>query len=184
MLQRQKPSDDGFDRFMAERWPHILRSAFLLTGDRHDAEDLAQATFERACAAWNKVRRADNPEAYLQRVLVNCHRGRFRKRRVAEHPVAVVPEGLRLVGDHAEARGRRDALLTALADLAPGQRAVIVLRYFEDLTEAQAADVLGCSVGNVKSQTAKALARLRRHGQITDFAPTPAKTSGTREGVA
>jgi RNA polymerase sigma-70 factor (sigma-E family) len=146
----------------------------LLTGDRHDAEDLAQAAFERACAAWGRVRRADNPDAYLHRVLVNCHRSRFRKRRVAEHPVAAMPEGLRLVQDHAEAHGERDALMAALGDLAPRQRAVIVLRFYEDLTEAQTADVLRCSIGTVKSQTVKALARLRRHHQIDEFAPASA----------
>ena len=135
MPDGHRPSDDGFDRFMAERWPRVLRSAFLLTGDRHDAEDLAQAAFERACAAWNRVRHADNPDAYLQRVLVNCHRGRFRKRRVAEHSVAAIPDGLHIVGDHAEAHGERDALMAALSDLAPRQRAVIVLRAHRQIAE-------------------------------------------------
>ena len=186
MPKEDQPSDDGFDRFMAERWPRVLRSAFLLTGDQHDAEDLAQAAFERACAAWGRVRHADNPDAYLQRVLVNCHRSRFRKRRVAEHPLAAMPEGLRLVGDHAQTHSDRDALLAALNDLAPRQPAVIVLRYYEDLTEAQTADVLQCSTGTVKSQTAKALARLREHGQIMDFAPRAgtAAASKRREGAA
>lgn len=183
MPERNGPSDDGFDQFMAERWPHVVRSAFLLTGDRNDAEDLAQAAFERACAAWGRVRRADNPDAYLQRVLVNCHRARFRKRRVAEHPVAAVPEGLRLVADPADTHGERDALMAALSDLAPRQRAVIVLRFYEDLTEAQVADVLRCSIGTVKSQTAKALARLRKHGQIVELAPT-GTASKKREGAA
>lgn len=186
MTQDQEPPDGGFDGFMAERWPRVLRSAYLLTGDRHEAEDLAQAAFVRVCAAWGRVRRADNPDAYLQRVLVNCHRARFRKRRVPEHPVAAVPEGLRLVRDHADVHGQRSALMAALADLGPKQRAVIVLRYFEDLTEAQTAGVLGCSVGTVKSQAAKALARLRAHGQIADFAPPagPAAKDRKREGVA
>jgi RNA polymerase sigma factor (sigma-70 family) len=113
-------------------------------------------------------------------------RTRFRKRRVSEHSVAAVPEGLRLVGDHAEAHGDRDALMAALSDLAPRQRAVIVLRYYEDLTEAQAADVLRCSIGTVKSQTSKALARLREHGQVMDFAPSAGTTSALkkREGAA
>jgi len=179
MLDGGAASDDGFDRFMAERWPRVLRSAYMLTGDRHDAEDLAQAAFERVCVAWGRVRRAENPDAYVQRVLLNCHRGRFRKRRVPEYPVAAVPEGLRLVRDHAEVHGERDVLMAALNDLAPRQRAVIVLRYYEDLTEAQAADVLRCSVGTIKSQTAKALERLRRHGQILEFAPTAAGAATT-----
>lgn len=185
MPEGDEPSDDGFDRFMAERWPRMVRSAFLLTGDQHDAEDLAQAAFERVCVSWGRVRRAENPDAYVQRVLLNCHRGRFRKRRVPEYPVAAVPEGLRLVRDHAEEHGERDVLMAALNDLAPRQRAVIVLRYYEDLTEAQAADLLRCSVGTIKSQTAKALERLRRHGQILEFAPTMTGTaSKKREGAA
>ena len=180
MLNTQDSSDDGFDRFMAERWPRVVRSAFLLTGNQHDAEDLAQAAFERACAAWGRVRRADNPDAYLHRVLVNCNRGRFRKRRVIENPVAVLPEGLQLVGDHSEAHSERDALMAVLNDLAPRQRAVIVLRYYEDLTEAQTADILRCSVGTVKSQTSKALARLRKNGRLAEFA----QTSKTQKGAA
>jgi RNA polymerase sigma-70 factor (sigma-E family) len=185
----EEPSDDGFDRFMAERWPRVLRSAYLLTGDRHDAEDLAQAAFERACASWGKVRRAENPDAYLHRVLVNCHRGRYRKRRVPEYSVPAVPDGLRLVGDHADQQGERDVLMAALKELSPGQRAVIVLRFYEDLTEAQAAHVLRCSVGTVKSQTARALARLRRHGPIVELAPSTSagaasKASMEREGAA
>lgn len=182
MHEKQRPSDDGFDRFMAESWPRILRSAFLLTGDRHDAEDLAQATFERACASWGRVRRAENQDAYLQRILVNCNRSRFRRRRVVEHSVATMPEGPRLVADHAEAHGERDALMAALADLAPRQRAVIMLRFYEDLTEAQTAEVMQCSVGTVKSQTARALNRLRQHGQIVEFAP--ATMSKSQEEVA
>jgi RNA polymerase sigma-70 factor (sigma-E family) len=188
MTEGQTPSgdgsDDGFDRFMAARWPRVLRSAYLLTGGQHDAEDLAQTAFVRVCAAWGRVRRADNPDAYLQRVLMNCHRERFRKRRVPEHPVAAVPEGLRLVRDHADVYGERSALMAALGDLGPRQRAVIVLRYYEDLTEAQTAEVLGCAVGTVKSQTAKALARLRAHGRIADFAPPTTSVHGKREGTA
>jgi RNA polymerase sigma-70 factor (sigma-E family) len=186
MPAHQDEADEGFDAFMTERWPHVLRSAYLLTGDRHDAEDLAQAAFVRVCAAWGRVRRADNPEAYLQRVLVNCNHERFRKRRVPEQPVAAVPEGRRVVRDHADVHGERSALMAALADLGPRQRAVIVLRFFEDLTEAQTAGVLGCSVGTVKSQSAKALQRLRAHGQMADFAKSAGvggASAGTPAGI-
>ena len=171
-------SADDFDLFMAERWPRLLRSAYLLTGDRHDAEDLAQAAMVKIFSYWHRVRRADNVDAYVQRVLINCNSTRFRKRRVRESPVGDVPDGLYLVGDHADELGERSRFMTALASLTPRQRTVIVLRFYEDLTEVQTAAAMGCTVGTVKSQTAKALARLRGHTDLAPFIP-----SASREGA-
>lgn len=171
--------DDGFDLFMAERWPGLVRSAYLLTGDRHDAEDLAQTALMKVFASWNRVRRADNADAYLRRVLVNCNLTRFRKRRVAEYPVSAMPESTHPIRGNDGVLEERSAFMAALAELGPRQRAVIVLRYYEDLTEAQTAEVLGCSVGTVKSQNAKALQRLRRHGDLAPYIPVLAQ-----EGVA
>lgn len=170
---------DDFDVFMAERWPRLVRSAYLLTGDTHDAEDLAQAALVKVFSSWHRVRRADNVDAYVQRVLINCNSSRFRKRRVQENPVGDIPDGLYLVGDHADQVGERSRFMAALARLSPGQRAVIVLRFYEDLTEAQTAAAMGCTVGTVKSQTAKALARLRRHTNLIPVIP-----SGSGEGAA
>ena len=162
---------DGFDLFMAERWPRLVRSAYLLTGDRHDAEDLAQAALVKIFSSWNRVRRADNVDAYVQRVLINCNTTRFRKRRVRENPVGDVPDGLHLVSDHADEFGERSRFMKALAALSPRQRTVVVLRFYEDLTEAQTAAAMGCTVGTVKSQTAKALARLRDRADLAPVVP-------------
>lgn len=149
-----------FSDFMHGRWAQLVRLGYGLTGDLQLAEDLAQTAFARAYASWGRVRRADDPDAYLRKIVVNANRSRFRKRRVTEVLTATLPE-LAGPADHADQRSQRDALVTALMQLPYGQRAAVVLRYWLDLTETQAADVLGCSVGNVKSQTSRALAKLR-----------------------
>jgi RNA polymerase sigma-70 factor (sigma-E family) len=149
-----------FGDFMVSRWPALVRLGYGLTGDRWLAEDLAQTALASAYAAWWRVRRADDPDAYVRRILINASNRRFRRR---------VPEGFPAAGefpataDPAAAVGERSVLLAALADLPPRQRAVIVLRYWEDLTDGQAAAVLGCSASTVRSQAARALAKLRRN---------------------
>jgi len=156
-----KQADEAeFHDFVVARWPRLVRTAYLLTGDRHHAEDLAQTALTRAYQGWGRVRAADNPDAYLHRILVRCNASRFRRRRVAEH-LTEVPEGSH--PDVADQVVQRRALVAALQDLTRKQRAVLVLRFWSDLTEREAADVLGCSVGTVKSQTHRALARLRDH---------------------
>jgi RNA polymerase sigma-70 factor (sigma-E family) len=153
-------SDDieDFSAFAVSRWPGLVRLAFGLTGDRWAAEDLAQVTLARAYVAWRRVSRADDPDAYLRRVLINASHRRFRRRRVAEQPgdLPEVP-----VEGPAELVGERAALLAALRRLPPRQRAVIVLRYWEDLTDTQIAAALGYSPGTVRSQLSRALAKLR-----------------------
>jgi RNA polymerase sigma-70 factor (sigma-E family) len=149
-----------FSDFMHGRWSQLVRLGYGLTGDLHLAEDLAQTAFAKAYASWGRVRRADNPDAYLHRIVVNENRNRFRKVRVSEVLTDAVPE-LMAAGDCADARHDRDLLVGALMALPYGQRAAVVLRYWLDLTETEAAAVLGCSVGNVKSQSSRALAKLR-----------------------
>ncbi|MEY9888931.1 RNA polymerase sigma-70 factor (sigma-E family) [Catenulispora sp. MAP12-49] len=148
-----------FREYMAARWPALVRTAYLLTGDRHSAEDLAQTALEKAAVAWGKVRRADNADAYVRRILVNTHLARFRRKRVVEILDTETPEVPST--DSAQQIALRDELLKALATLPKRQCAVVVLRYWEDLTEAQTAAILGCSVGTVRSQAFKALAKLR-----------------------
>jgi RNA polymerase sigma-70 factor (sigma-E family) len=155
-----------FHAFMTSRWARLVRVAYGLTGDRADAEDLAQTAFSKAYAAWPRVRRADDPDAYLRKILVNAHRGRFRKRRVAETSVEAVPETA--VDDGTGDLDRRMVLRSALLELPPGQRAIVMLRYWEGMTESQVAAVLGCSVGNVRSQASRALAKLRTSPQFHD----------------
>lgn len=147
-----------FQEFVVARWPRLIRTAYLLTGDRHHAEDLAQTTLVRAFQGWNRVRLSESPDAYVHSIMVRCNANRFRKRRVAER-LGDLPE--RGVADATDQVGQRRALVAALQDLPKKQRAIVVLRFWSDLTERQTAEVVGCSVGTVKSQTHRALARLR-----------------------
>ncbi|MGG8405694.1 SigE family RNA polymerase sigma factor [Streptomyces sp. 12297] len=149
-----------FQQFVSGRWSHLVRTAYLLTGDRHDAEDLTQTALAKAYRSWRRVRRSDSPEAYVRRMLVTCNSDRFRKRRVQERLTAAPPETS--AGDPATAWiDERNVLMSALATLPPRQRAVVVMRYWEDLPEGEVAQVLGCAPGTVKSQASKALAKLR-----------------------
>ena len=149
---------EDFSAFAVSRWPGLVRLAFGLTGDRWAAEDVAQVTLARAYVAWRRVSRADDPDAYLRRILVNASNRRFRRRRVPEQP-GDPPETA--VDGPADLVGERAALLAALRQLPARQRAVVVLRYWEDQTDAQIAAALGCSPVTVRSQLSRALAKLR-----------------------
>jgi RNA polymerase sigma-70 factor (sigma-E family) len=169
-----------FEEFMASRWPGLVRLAFGLTGDPWLAEDLAQTALASAYASWWRVRTADDPDAYVRRILVNASKSRWRRRRPAEQPAAASPEAA--VADPTTSVDDRSPLLGALQELPQRQRAVLVLRYWEDLTDAQAAALLGCSASTVRSQTARALAKLRASGVLAGTggtAPRP-QTGGTR----
>ncbi|MFF3210745.1 SigE family RNA polymerase sigma factor [Streptomyces sp. NPDC002886] len=156
----QAEEEAQFESFVAARWAHLVRTAYLLTGDPYDAEDVTQAALAKAYRSWRRVSRMDSPEAYVRRMLVTCNSDRFRKRRLAERLTSSVPDTT--VRDHAGAWAEeRGVLMEALAELPVRQRAVVVMRYWEDLSEAETADVLGCSQGTVKSQASKALAKLR-----------------------
>ncbi|WP_327182985.1 SigE family RNA polymerase sigma factor [Streptomyces sp. NBC_01334] len=156
----QAEQEDRFQEFVRARWSRLVRTAYLLTGDVHHAEDLTQTALAKAYRSWRRISRSDNPEAYVRRMLVSCNSDRFRKRRVTEALTAAPPER----AGRDEGAGRveeRGSLLAGLAQLPPKQRAVVVLRYWEDLSEAEVAEVLGCSPGTVKSQASKGLAKLR-----------------------
>jgi RNA polymerase sigma-70 factor (sigma-E family) len=162
--------DEQFHHFVVTRRAGLVRTATLLTaGDAHLAEDLVQSTLTKLYVAWPAFQRADNPDGYLRRVLVNAltdERRRWWRRR--ERPMAEVP-------DHAAAEtvpgDLDDGLRAALSQLPPRMRAALVFRYFYDLDVADTADALGCSEGTVKSQTARALDRLRAViGQNPSFA--------------
>jgi len=157
--------DEEFDSFMRGRWPTMVRLAYALTGDAGHAEDVAQAAFARAYASWGRVRRAGDPDAYVRRIVINEHRSRFRKHRVAEELRGDLGETL---GGEQQGPEERQALLDALRALGPRQRAVVVLRYWLDLSEAETAAALNCSVGTVKSQASRALATLRKSAAAPD----------------
>jgi RNA polymerase sigma-70 factor (sigma-E family) len=147
----------AFDEFVRARHVELLRFAHVLCGDAHLAADLVQDALVSAGTAWRRIRRHDDPEGYVRRSIVNryLNRGRALRR---ERLVADVPEGAR-----SQPEPVSDDLWRVLALLPRQQRAVLVLRFYEDLTEAQVALVLGCSVGTVKSTGARGLAKLRRY---------------------
>ncbi|MEV8548398.1 SigE family RNA polymerase sigma factor [Streptomyces glaucescens] len=164
MGDRKQARDEEFQAFVIGRWPRLMRTAFLLTGEQHAAEDLVQSTLERVYVAWRKVGSADEPEAYVRRVMINTH-ARKHRRRLREFLAPKDDSGLAHdqpdTGDRIAQADDRNALLTALAGLPVRQREAVVLRYWEDLTETQTAEAMGCSVGAVKSNAAKGIAKLR-----------------------
>jgi RNA polymerase sigma-70 factor (sigma-E family) len=148
-----------FDEFVAGRYAALLRSATLLSGNHHDGEDLVQAALVKAVGVWSRI--ADEPEPYVRRIMVNENISRWRRHRGRTTVVAEPSAGRDGAVPADPAEDRLD-LAAALATLAPRQRTVVVLRYFEDLSERETARLMGTSVGTVKSQTRDALERLRR----------------------
>lgn len=148
----------SFEAYVHARNAALSRIAYLLTGDHHLAEDLVQQTLLRVVGRWERVVRAGDPDAYVRRVLYHQHIDWWRRRRATQVPGE---NPARSAPDPSDAVVAAIAVRRALAQIAPRQRAVLVLRYFEDLSEAQTADTLGISVGTVKSQARDGLARLR-----------------------
>lgn len=147
-----------FSEFMSARWTPLFRTAYLLTGDRHEAEDLLQSALARTCVRWDSIRDKGAADAYVRTAMLHQMSRQWRKRR-REVPTDDLPDvghdgGLDVRADHL-------ALWVEIRRLPPRMRATLVLRYVEDLTEAATAAELGCSVGTVKSQTHHALQRLR-----------------------
>lgn len=150
--------EEGFDAFVRARLPHLLSFGRVLTGTEEGAADLVQDALERALLHWDRIESRDSPEGYVRRIMVNRHISlwrRFRRERVTDQ----VPEQ---PTEPWTAVDRRGPVWAAVLTLPPRQRAVIALRYLEDLSEADTAQVLGCSVGTVKSQASKAMDKLRQ----------------------
>jgi RNA polymerase sigma-70 factor (sigma-E family) len=158
--------DEDFARYVRARQHRLLRAAYLVCVDAHLAEDLLQGALTKLAARWDRLRN-ENPDAYVRRILyrdaVSSWR-RTRRESLSSLPLVEVP-----VHDRSSQTGQRVDLERALAELTPKQRAVVVLRFFEDRSEVEAAEALGVTVGTVKSQTHAALARLR--ALLPDFAP-------------
>ncbi|PWR15638.1 SigE family RNA polymerase sigma factor [Micromonospora sicca] len=155
---------EGFDDFVVTRSPRLLRTAFLLTRDWALAEDLLQTALARAWEAWRRI--DGDPEPYVRRIIVNAYASSWRRRWWGELPTADLPEAAAEADPHA-GLDDRDRLWRALGRLPGRQRAVLVLRYFEDLSEVEISEVLGCSVGTVKSQASRAMAKLRLDETLT-----------------
>jgi RNA polymerase sigma-70 factor (ECF subfamily) len=139
----------------------LLRTAYLLTGDRGRAEDLLQTAFTKTYLAWDRIRDQNALEAYARRVLVTTATSWWRRKWHGERPTDTLPETT-AVADHAEEFGERDRMWSMISSLPAKQRAVLVLRFYEDLSEAQIAETLGLSTGTVKSHCSRALATLRQ----------------------
>ena len=160
-------SDVHFVEFVHARSAALLRLAVLLTGNREDGEDLLQTALVKAYRSWWRLRSPELAERYVRRILVTSVISWRRRASVRERATDRLPE--RPVAGPAAEVANRIVMRQALRALSPGQRAVLVLRFFEDLSEQQTADLLGCSVGTVKSQTSRGLAALRRRvGELTD----------------
>lgn len=149
--------DDGFDQFVTATGQRIMRSALLLCGDHHLAEDLTQTTYAKVYAHWGAVSRADSPLAYTRTVLMRTFLTHRRLRRSSERPVDELPE---LSADGPDLAARMD-LMAALRRLPARDRAVLVLRYWDDLSVEQAAHVLGIRESTCRSRAARALTKLR-----------------------
>ncbi len=164
MGAKTRAKDDEFTAYLHARQPSLLRTAYLLTGDRNHAEDILQTSLAKLYLAWDKVRDRDSVDAYVRRIMVNENNSMWRrgwKKREFATEVEVLNSGVdREVRDDYD-EGTNDALWQVVQSLPPKARAVVVLRYYEQLSEAETADVLGISVGTVKSQCSRALAALR-----------------------
>jgi RNA polymerase sigma-70 factor (sigma-E family) len=165
-----------FDQFVAAHVDELVRTAYLIVWDESEAEDLVQECLLKVARRWPRVRRMEQPRAYARRILVNLalDGARSRKRRASELDLDAWPSPA--ATDPLQGLDTRAELLGALAQLPARQRAVLVLRYFNDLTEAQVAEVLGCSRGTVKSSASRGLARLREALQSVPLQPRSMET--------
>jgi RNA polymerase sigma-70 factor (sigma-E family) len=150
--------DDGFAEYVAQRHLRLCRMAYLLARDWGTAEDLVQSALAKAWVAWRRIE--GNPDPYVYRIIVNTHASWWRRRWRGEVPAERLPERAD-PRDRAGEVDEQDALWSAIGTLSSRQRAVIVLHYFEGRTLTQVADIVGCSLGAVKSQLSRALTRLR-----------------------
>ena len=167
----RQADEDDYEAFYASVWPRLFRLTYAISRDAGEAEDAVQSAMAKAYASWRRVRSAEHPEAYVRRMAVNevlgiRRRGWWKAERAGHVPdIGMAGSGEQEVVDRAD-------LWDALLGLAPRQRAVLVLRYYEDLSEQRIAEVLGCSQGTVKSQASDALARLRgRYKAAADLVP-------------
>jgi len=169
VADRRDTRDADFAAYLAARQASLLRTAYLLTGNRHDAEDLVQTAFAKLYLSWDKVRDQGSMDGYVRRILVNEHNSLWRrawKKREHVAPDETLHALDRPHQDHPD-DGTSAALWAVVETLPRKARAVVVLRYYEELSEAETAAVLGISVGTVKSQTSRALAALRARAPQT-----------------
>ncbi len=154
----------AFREFVVSRARGLLRSAYLLTGNLADAEDLVQSALAKTYQAWNRIEDRKALDGYVRRAMVNTHISWWRRRRLEEYPTDEIPD--LPVADTSGSSELRDSLQRAIDRLPQRMRAAVVLRFFEDMTEAEVADVLGVSQGTVKSTVSRAVAKLRSDSDL------------------
>lgn len=162
---------EDFDEFAVARWPRLVRAAVLLGCAHHEAEDVAQTALARCLTKWSKVRGADNPDAYVHRILVRTFIDSRRRRWTAERPTEVLPE--MVVADSTVGVDVSDALKRSLVQLTADQRIAVVLRYYLHLSEAEMADALNVAPGTVKSRLSRALHTLAADPNLADYQELP-----------
>jgi RNA polymerase sigma-70 factor (sigma-E family) len=163
----------AFDELVDARSTSLLRTAYLLTGERASAEDLLQTAFAKTWFRWKRLNDPQAGEAYVRQVMFTTYAKWYRRKWRGEIPTGHLPD-TDATPDQYAGVDDRDRLQRALAELSPKARAVIVMRFYEDRTEAQVAEVLGCSIGTVKSTTHRGLAKLRETAALAPASPTPA----------
>lgn len=163
-----------FAEFFGRTWPFLFRTTYAVAGDVGSAEDALQSAYAKAYASWRRVRAADDPQAYVRRMAINELLGTRRRAWWKSERSVADPSPTASLSSHEPSVVERDEMWSIVSALPPRQRAVIVLRYYEDFSEAQIADTLGCSRGTVKSQASAALATLRAAGiGLTEPAASP-----------
>ncbi|MEU4293989.1 SigE family RNA polymerase sigma factor [Kribbella sp. NPDC026596] len=161
---------DDFSEYVAARWPTLVRSAVLLGCSHPEAEDLVQTALERCLVKWNKVRAADDRDAYVHRVLINSFLSARRRRWHGERPSAVLPESS--ASDQTAGVDETDAVMRALDRLPTDQRTAVVLRYYAHLSEQQMASALGIATGTVKSRLSRAVKALAQDPNLAELRET------------
>jgi RNA polymerase sigma-70 factor (sigma-E family) len=185
---RIDPTAREFERFVTESTDGLYRSAFLMTWDGGECEDLVQETFLKVARRWSKIRTMDHPYAYARRVLVNLVLDGSARRSRSRQELELLDDTGPAIDPHArialEQVDDADAIGRALAALTARQRLVLILRYFEDLPEAEVATLLGCSVGTVKSTASRAASRLAAEVDHEPFPDITVLTPATRGAVS
>jgi RNA polymerase sigma-70 factor (sigma-E family) len=162
---RTSAADDReFGEYVSARSRALLRTAYLLTGNVADAEDLVQAALAKTFLAWDRIEDRGAVDGYVRRAMVNTHISWWRRRRVEEYPTDEIPD--QAVADHAVSSDLQETLRRAIDRLPQRMRAAVVLRYYEDMTEAEVAEALGVSLGTVKSTVSRAVAKLRTDADL------------------
>jgi RNA polymerase sigma-70 factor (sigma-E family) len=156
--------DPGFRDYVTTRGRSLLRTAYLLTGNLADAEDLVQSALAKTYQAWDRIEDRAALDGYVRRAMVNTHISWWRRRRLDEFPTDEIPD--QAVADHSGSSDLQETLRRAIDRLPQRMRAAVMLRFYDDMTEAEVAEVLGVSLGTVKSTVSRAVAKLRIDSEL------------------